>query len=336
NRYYYIEAFTSPSYALRRWDELLTRGPVVGFYAANAHGGFAITDETTVPLPSYETAFTYAGLGISPAHRDSPEEAIRRGEFFSLVRAAGEPQKFEITRDGDRIRVVVQTASLSPRIDLKRNGIVVASAESAELAMDAKTPGVYRAEVYLPEHPLLSPEVPWILSNPLFVGVEFSPARAHESSCTSFTPLPLEDVTLEKDDESTGSLTSRESGELELDYELSRATPKKIDRWVALALRRRIDLSRFKAIYLEAESGDAMRYWLELRAGERGHYASFKLKPGVVNRITLPWSRFYSTTGVRSIPKLWELDALFVTVNTSNSRTGFRSQMTLKTLGGCE
>jgi hypothetical protein len=39
--------------------------------------------------------------------------------------------------------------------------------------------GVYRVEVFLVVHPLLRNDVPWILSNPIFVGVgrEAMPAR---------------------------------------------------------------------------------------------------------------------------------------------------------------
>jgi hypothetical protein len=77
-----------------------------------------------------------------------------------------------------------------------------------------------------------------------------------------------------------------------------------------------------------------MRYWIELRSGEQSHYGSIKLYPGH-NRVAIPWSRFYAMFGLREPPPLGGLDALFVTVNTSSSQTGFGGALTVTSLGGC-
>jgi hypothetical protein len=120
NHNYYISGFEAPTEALARWDELLSRGPVHGFYAANAHGGFPLTEERTIGIPSYRTAMGYVGLAVDPRYRDAPEEAVRRGEFFSLVRAAGEPRRFEFTEDAGALVGEARIGGGGRRTDLKR------------------------------------------------------------------------------------------------------------------------------------------------------------------------------------------------------------------------
>lgn len=343
--YYYVSGFQPPTYALERWDELLERGPVWGFYATNAHGGFPLTEETTVSIPSYETAFSYVGLGIDREYREDPMRAIRSGDFFAVVRGAGEPERFtfragndgrpgSFVPSGTNLHVALDAPGLSTRIVLKRSGETLFDTSEGELDFDASA-GVYRVEVFLEDHPLLASDVPWILSSPIFVGVSYPPVVVEELACADVAPFDLEELRLEKDDESEGSIEITADGALELSYDLSKATPDKIDRWIALALRKPLNLSAYRGIVIEARAPATMRYWLELRAGERGHYASFKIYQGRENRVAIPWSRFYATFGLREPPPLEGLAALFLAVNTSNSQTGFGSALTVTSLGGC-
>ena len=336
NRYYYVSGFRSPAYALERWDELLTRGRVWGFYAANAHGGFPLTEEHMVEVPSYETALSYVGFGIDRKFKDELERAIREGEFFSIVRGAGEPSRFEFVRGDDgRLRVSVEVEELSTRIVLKRDGDVVAETEAEdELFVAATTPGVYRVEVYLEDHALLSSDVPWILSNPIFVNVEPLEPRVTQLECTDIDFIELSAFRIEKDDESSASLELEPSGELTLTYDLSKATDDKIDRWVALALRQPIDLSGYRGVVISGSGPRPMRYWIEVRAGDRGHYATFKVDRES-GASAIPWSRFYPTVGERDSIPLAEIDAVFIAANTSSSRTGFSSELTLMEMGWC-
>ena len=66
----------------------------------------------------------FVGLGIEPRFKDAPEEAIRQGKFFAIVRAAGEPRRFEFTRSDkdDTLRVIVdvEVDELAPRLVLKQ------------------------------------------------------------------------------------------------------------------------------------------------------------------------------------------------------------------------
>jgi hypothetical protein len=78
-----------------------------------------------------------------------------------------------------------------------------------------------------------------------------------------------------------------------------------------------------------------MRYQVELRSGERSFYASFKLYPDRENAIVVPFDKFYAMFGGREPVLLANIDAWFITVNTSNSQTGFSSALTIKEAGFC-
>jgi len=232
------------------------------------------------------------------------------------------------------IRVVVDAPELSPRIVLKRDGAVIAETNDPELRHPASSPGVYRAEIYLEDHPLLAPDVPWILSNPIFVDVEFSELGTVKLVCTDVDRVALSELHVEKDDESKATLEHGLEGELTLTYDLSQATEDNVDRWVALARREPVDLSDYRGVVVAGTAPEPMRYWIELRAGDRGYYATFKVGPEA-GKTAIPWRQFYPTVGERKPIPLSEVDALFVTVNTSSSYTGFSSQLTLSELGWC-
>jgi hypothetical protein len=123
------------------------------------------------------------------------------------------------------------------------------------------------------------------------------------------------------------------AGTLKLSYRLSQKTPEKVDRWVALALRKPMDLSAYRGIAIRGRAPEPMRYWIEVRSGEDGHYASV-LFP-TADGAAIPWERFYPTLGEKRAIPLASIDAIFLTVNTSSSRTGFPAELALDSLGFC-
>ncbi len=334
NRNYYLSGLESPEYALSRWDELLTRGDVVGFYASNAHGGFRLAERVSVPIPSYRTALGFVGLGIDARYRDEPELAIRRGDFFSIVRGAGEPDRFQFERAADgSIHVSLEAAQeLSARVVLKKDGKVVAETRDLGLAHRSGR-GVYRAEVYLENHPLLAGDVPWILSNPIRIDAPYSAPTPDALPCTQRTELALDEFQVETDADSSASIGFEPSGGLALSYSLSRATPTRAERWVALALRRSFDLSRSQGIYIEARAPEPMRYRLEVRTASALYHASVLIRQG--GRVTVPWEQFYVLGGAREPVPLAEIEALFIEVTDSTAYTGFEATLILEGIGFC-
>ena len=346
NHYYYLKALQPPDYALERWDEFLKRAPVWAFFASNAHGGFALTKNYHLRTPSYTSIFSYVGLGV-PRNADL-EHSIRTGNFFSVVRGAGEPQRFQfgvrtkhgIYSAGSQVEgpasvfVGIEVEELVTLLIIKRNGRVVINTQEHSASIELATPGVYRAEIYLTEHPFLGPRIPWIVSNPIFIDVNFPLAETSPNQCKDIQKIPLKQLVVETDDESTAEWKVTDTGG-ELRYQLSQTTQTNVDRWVALALREPLTLSKWNSFFIEAESEEPMRYWLEVRAGNQNYQTSIAVGPNQQQQISLPFSEFYRVFGKRTGLPAARSDSVFIVVSTSNSRTGFSSQLLVKKLGLC-
>jgi hypothetical protein len=124
-------------------------------------------------------------MGIDKRYSRDPEAAIRSGDFFNCIRGAAEPEKFEFyAQNGERrfptgsdapensdLHVTAESDNQAIRLVLKKNGVEISEATADHLDLQNAPVGVYRVEAHLLYHPLLRPEVPWIMSNPIFVGV---------------------------------------------------------------------------------------------------------------------------------------------------------------------
>ncbi|HEY4949637.1 MAG TPA: hypothetical protein VIH88_04830 [Candidatus Acidoferrales bacterium] len=189
SHYYFLRSITVPAESLAHWDEFLQRDKIWGFEASDAHGGFRVGSWLAMKLPSYADTFSFVGMGISRRYESDPEAAVRGGDFFNCVRGAGEPERFEFSARNDfrdfasgsdapvnsSLRVDVRAAKQAMRVVLKKDGAVVREVVGDHLDLEDAGAGVYRVEVFLMAHPLLRADVPWILSNPIFVGVGREP-----------------------------------------------------------------------------------------------------------------------------------------------------------------
>lgn len=184
SRFYFLKSISFPANSLAHWDGFLQMGKTWGLIAADAHGGFRIGKWGSVSTPSYNDMFSFAGLGYDRKYASQPEQAIRQGDFFNCIRGAGEPLLFEFSAiyhqakfvtgsnvpEGSDLHIQVQTSNQAVHLALKKNGNILRSVDGGELSIPNADTGVYRVEVYLRNHLLLPPDVPWIMSNPIFVG----------------------------------------------------------------------------------------------------------------------------------------------------------------------
>jgi hypothetical protein len=189
SHFYFLKSITVPAESLAHWDSFLQRDKIWGFEASDAHGGFRIGSWLSMKVPSYADTFSFVGMGISRRYESDPEAAVRSGDFFNCVRGAGEPQQFEFSAHHDfqefpsgsdvpvnsSLHVEVRAAKQAVRVVLKKDGAVMREVVGDHLDLENAGAGVYRVEVFLMAHPLLRADVPWILSNPLFVGVGREP-----------------------------------------------------------------------------------------------------------------------------------------------------------------
>jgi hypothetical protein len=184
SHYYFLKNVCYPSQAFARWDDLLQRGKTWGFVATDAHGGFRWKKILAAKVPSYADTFSLAGIGINRKYAAQPELAIRSGDFFSCIRGAGEPALFDFTASNgiatfptgsvapghSDLHVGIEVSRWSPRLVLRKNGHIERIADSNRIEIQGADSGIYRVEVYLLNHPLLPATVPWIVSNPIFIG----------------------------------------------------------------------------------------------------------------------------------------------------------------------
>ncbi|MFN8007448.1 MAG: hypothetical protein U0V70_10575 [Terriglobia bacterium] len=184
SRYYFMKLISFSPGSMERWDGFLQTRKTWGLLATDAHGGFRIGRWLKAELPSYADAFSFVGLGIDKRYVSNPEAAVRKGDFFNCLRGAGEPERFDFfavygrniynpgsnTPLHSNLKVEVQDRNQRVWLVLKKNGAKILETVGNHLELLEAEYGVYRVEVFLEDHPLLPADVPWIVSNPIFVG----------------------------------------------------------------------------------------------------------------------------------------------------------------------
>jgi hypothetical protein len=188
--------YERPSEALKLWDDQTTKGHRLVATAGNdahANVGLSLNDSSGktvlgIKLDPYERSFRLVRMhvlvpGNKALDTESLLTALRDGHCFIGFDLFGETTGFKFSATngteqriqgdeialGNGVRLTVSTP-VSSRIVLIKNGNPMAEesgAASKEFAVTAT--GVYRVEVFLPQLPKPFGEVPWIISNPIYV-----------------------------------------------------------------------------------------------------------------------------------------------------------------------
>jgi hypothetical protein len=195
--------FRAPSPGLARWDSVQGTRPVVGLAAVDAHARLGGDDASwgraaSVRFPSYGALFRTAVQAVllsEPRSGSAASDAqtildgLRTGRSFSIVRAFVElfpPVEFSATTPtagrigmgghvppGVAAAIVAEIPGMpSTRVNLLRDGRVVASGQG-RVEFDAPgAPAAYRVEAYVPGQ-----RVPWLVTNSIYFDrVEAVPA----------------------------------------------------------------------------------------------------------------------------------------------------------------
>jgi len=194
------------SRTFERWDGLAVVRPIVAVAGLDAHARISFAGQTDVDegrsigLPSYESSFRALSQSVvleGPLGRTARSassdasavlKAIRAGATFTVIDGLAGPATldFHAVVDGQTVRMGESLKTDQPRqfvatvkpsvpgaiTTLLRDGHEVATASSGEfrLAKGSDDRRVsYRVEVRLPGAPG-TPPVPWIVSNPIYVG----------------------------------------------------------------------------------------------------------------------------------------------------------------------
>ena len=306
-----------PGPSLAQWDTNTRRRQVVGLAGADAHahlvtgvGRDGEHDGFALDFPDYERVFRVFSLTVELERELAGETAaatdaalllagIRAGRVFTAIDMVAAPARFSFEgRTGNRRHpmgtrvendrpVALEVRVAGPpgtRIELLADGKPVETVTGDTLNVSVTRPAAYRVEVFVPEAPG-TPAIPWIVSNPIYVGAApMEAASPAPPGPVSTLALDIEAWVLEHDTRITASVDYLADRVL-LDYERVGPPP------TAAAIS--YDLGR-----VDVDAGDGVSF--EVRAS-RPTRASVQLKaddgPG-----DLRWRRsFYADETTRTI-----------------------------------
>jgi hypothetical protein len=339
-----------PAAVLRQWDTLVQQRKVVAIVGADAHARIGLRSQADpydngvyLPMPGYERMFRLFSnvipsmtLGGEPAADASAVlAAIRTGRAYSRIDALDREGGFAFTAATEKtpamLRVEVQGAG-DARVDLWKDGLVVASGAARSFEHAAEASGVYRVEVVRPGSPG-EPAVPWIVSNPIYVGKEppATPAvRAPQAASTTmprYTNGPAEGWTIETSPASRAALdvvSGARGTELALRYAIGGAASS--GPFAALAFTPGPNLARADRLLFSGRADRPMRLSVQLRepAGEAGYrwQRSVYLDTGP-REITVDFGDLRPAGATpRELPILANVDSILLVVDTVNTPLG--------------
>ncbi len=312
--------------ALALWDELLSRRHAAGIAGADAH----------TRLPSYESVFSVVRNHVlldapltGDAARDSRTivDALARGRLFVGIDAIAPANGFVFAAErGDRTWTMGDTVRPHPALTLRAGGVggprarfrllkdgAVAAAGSGAVAAAAAGSGVYRVEVSLPGW-----DVPWILSNPIYV-FDDAESRRRRARAALPPPPPAGAAAAYLDRFENGSIfapasdpTSSIAVSIEprgagadgaaarVAYRLGARTRATPSPYVALTSRAPRDLSSYAGLALSLRADGEYRLWVQLRdrnprSADGSEWWSASLKATAEwQRLSVPFGRLRS------------------------------------------
>jgi hypothetical protein len=270
-------AMTRPDATFDWIDTLARHRRVLMFAAADAHGSFVSSYE-----PSFKTVTTRVELA-APLGGNAGEDAraivaaLRAGHHYSAVSGLARHGAFEffartangVARQGDELPggmpVTLEARVAAPHgasLLLLRNGVLVRQTTAGALTFEADgRPATYRVEARIDD-------VPWIVSNPIFVGLPPPQATGNARATASLDLTGGEALVwhTERDAKSTAALT-REPGGIELRYRLGGGEPR--DQFAAIVLPVPPEFASFDRLRLQLRATRPQRLSVQLR--ERGN-----------------------------------------------------------------
>lgn len=169
-----------PHQNLKKWDELNNNYTVYGYFGSEAHF-------------LYRPTFSLLRLHLllkKPLSSDFQKakhqiyDTLRCGKFYNAIDAAAAARGFKfLAQKGEKTYLMGKTLFLDAPITLRsnapfsfasemlliHNGRTIIRSQKKRITFKAANPGTYRVEVYLREKTPLRKNIPWIISNPIFL-----------------------------------------------------------------------------------------------------------------------------------------------------------------------
>jgi hypothetical protein len=349
--------FDRPSDLLDRWDRLSRSRRVVGLAAADAHARMGLGGKTDpydemvyVKLPSYEAIFRAFSMRVElrePLTGDAVLDAgaviaaMRAGRLYTAFDSIAGPATLsftaesggEVARQGEALAfkgpVRFRASTNAPprtSVVLLRNGEVVSRTDGPSIEWQDDRPGAYRIEAHVSGAPG-EPPLPWIVSNPVYVGVP--PGReavVTPPATTASLVWPAQTWHIEKDAHSSGSWkTTVDRGVIRhtVRYQLGQNGASPFVAFVTFDAGAMHDASR---LAFRAAAGKPMRLSVQVRLldgslerrWQRSVYLSTEPRDIVVTFADMR----AAGTGARDVFAPGRIQALLFVVDTVNTRPG--------------
>ncbi len=348
-----------------RWNTLARTRRLVLIAGADAHARLEVgnTDPQgsgrSLPIPGYEATFRALSVRVKPdaalsgdAARDGAAimTALRSGHAHVVVDGLATPASFRFAADtpagtayeGDVVPVngpvtlhVESNAPPSFTTVLWQDDRVLSSSQGETALQRVVTaPAVYRVEILAPAS---GGTVPWLVSNPIYVGVTFpQPAPNATPALAESHPL-LSNGSVgwwtESDPRSTTSLASTQTaggGALTFRYEIAGGSPS--GQYAALVTEIPKG-SRYRRLAFSARGDHAMRISVQMRGAEalgrwqRSVYLDQSDRDYAIDFLEL--TPVTAAPGPRPDPQA--LHDVLLVIDTTHAKPGSSGQIWLKT-----
>jgi hypothetical protein len=352
-----------PEPVLRQWARATHRRRIAAIAGADAHARLSVRqatdpydDRVIARIPSYDVslaAFTNHVILNGTFTTDAANDAalvtsgIREGRMFTSIDALARLSAFEakatsgavMARPGEYLAfdgpAVIEAHVGAPEgtsLIVLRDGVPVYEVVRNALRIDVgQQPGAYRIEARLPSR-LAPPSVPWVLSNPMYVGLREVHVRAAiDPPAPPVTERSAIATAAWRAEASEGSTSVLRPGTLDdgtpaAEWQFALAAGARGAQYAAVRFPIDSALSAFDRLQLRARSDQPRRIWAQLRVPEpRGGERwgkTFFVHDGL-SSIELRFADFRpigSTATER--PPLDRIDSLLLVVDTLNTSPG--------------
>jgi len=178
--YTLLKMIDYPLKNLEKWDDLNNHHIIYGYFSVDAHflykPLFSLLRLHLLLKKPLSSDFQEAG--------DQVYDTLRKGKFYNAIDAAADPSGFRYSaKKNEKIRPMGEILMLDSPVTLRiktpfpfakevhliHNGNTILRSPKKRISFKTKNPGTYRVEVYLKEKTPLNKNVPWIVSNPIFL-----------------------------------------------------------------------------------------------------------------------------------------------------------------------
>ena len=179
-KYVFLQMLDNPKRNLWKWDELNRDHCVYSYFSTDAH----LLYKPLLDLFHLHLLLQAPLSEDFSTAQDQVYKALRNGRFYNSVHAAAQGRGFRFWGEQGGVRIPMGNVitpdspvnlniqalfSFDTEAHLIRNGEIISRSSEKTFSHTVSQPGTYRVEVFLRERTPLGKNIPWIVSNPIFL-----------------------------------------------------------------------------------------------------------------------------------------------------------------------